>query len=216
MKDYAKGGQVIAYKKDAPKFKKIDVTDKYVIEAINEIGLQDVKFDKSSIDDKINSEFEKLLYNTSEYIISEDSNAITNAIENDIQARYNQGDTEDNINFYKDILKNSSLRESQYINKYAETQNKGKTGSTEHRSGRKTQDDYIQTTTNYPRSILKFNNEGKTSHPTQKPSDLITYLIKTFSNENDVVLDSCMGSGTTAISCIKTNRNYIGFELNND
>ena len=122
MKDYAKGGQVIAYKKDAPKFKKIDVTDKYVIEAINEIGLQDVKFDKSSIDDKIKSEFEKLLDNTSEYIISEDSNAITNAIENDIQTRYNQGDTEENINSYKAILNNPSQRKSQYIDEYAKTQ----------------------------------------------------------------------------------------------
>tara|TARA_R100000935_G_C2773820_1_gene138759 strand:+ start:35 stop:832 length:798 start_codon:yes stop_codon:yes gene_type:complete len=89
---------------------------------------------------------------------------------------------------------------------------KGKTGSTEHRMGRKTQKDYVQTTTNYPRSILKFNNEGKVKHPTQKPILLIEYLIKTFSNENEVVLDNCMGSGTTAIACIKNNRKYIGFE----
>lgn len=90
---------------------------------------------------------------------------------------------------------------------------KGKTGTTEHRKGRKTQNDYVQTTTNYPRSILKFNNEGKVHHPTQKPLLLIEYLIKTFSNENEVVLDNCMGSGTTAIACIKNNRNYIGFEM---
>jgi site-specific DNA-methyltransferase (adenine-specific) len=89
---------------------------------------------------------------------------------------------------------------------------KGKTGSTEHRMGRKTQEDYVQTTTNYPRSVLKFNNEGKVKHPTQKPLLLIEYLIKTFSNENDVVLDNCMGSGTTAIACIKNNRKYIGYE----
>lgn len=90
---------------------------------------------------------------------------------------------------------------------------KGKTGTTEHRKNRNTQDDYIQTTTNYPRSILKFNNEGKTQHPTQKPIELIKYLIKSFSNENDLVLDSCMGSGTTALACIETNRMYIGYEL---
>jgi len=89
---------------------------------------------------------------------------------------------------------------------------KGKTGSTEHRNGRNTQEDYIQTTTNYPRSILKFNNEGKVKHPTQKPLLLIEYLIKTFSNENEIILDNCMGSGTTAIACIKNNRKYIGFE----
>jgi len=90
---------------------------------------------------------------------------------------------------------------------------KGKTGSTSHRKNRKTQKDYVQTTTNYPRSILKFNNEGKVKHPTQKPLLLIEYLIKTFSNENEVVLDNCMGSGTTAVACIKNKRKYIGFEM---
>ena len=90
---------------------------------------------------------------------------------------------------------------------------KGKTGATEHRGNRKTQDDYVQTTTNYPRSILKFNNEGKTKHPTQKPIELIKYLINTYSNEGNVVLDSCMGSGTTAIASIETKRQFIGYEL---
>ena len=85
---------------------------------------------------------------------------------------------------------------------------KGKTGSTEHRKGRKTQKDYVQTTTNYPRSVLKFNNEGK-KQLTQKPLLLIEYLIKTFSNENEIVLDNCMGSETTAVACIKNNRKYI-------
>ena len=90
---------------------------------------------------------------------------------------------------------------------------KGKTGCTEHRGNRKTQDDYIQTTTNYPRSVLKFGNAGKTKHPTQKPLDLITYLVRTFSNENDIVLDSCLGSGTTVIACIDSNRQFVGYEL---
>ena len=122
MRNYAKGGQIIAYKKDAPKFNKIGISDKYVIEAINEIGLQDVKFDKESIENKINSEFEELLKDTSNYLISEDSKAITNTIENEIETRYNQGDTEENINYYKQILDNPSQRKSQYIDKYAETQ----------------------------------------------------------------------------------------------
>jgi site-specific DNA-methyltransferase (adenine-specific) len=66
----------------------------------------------------------------------------------------------------------------------------------------------------YPRSILKFSmhNVGNI-HPTQKPVDLCEYLIKTYTNENELVLDNCMGSGTTAVACINTNRNYIGFEL---
>ncbi len=90
---------------------------------------------------------------------------------------------------------------------------KGKTGSTEHRKNRATQSDYVQTTTNYPRSILSFKNEGKTVHPTQKPLDLIKYLILTFSNKGATVLDSCFGSGTTIFACRETERNFIGYEL---
>ena len=58
-------------------------------------------------------------------------------------------------------------------------------------------------------------NKGKI-HPTQKPVALFEYLIKTYTNEGETVLDSCMGSGTTAIACINTNRNYIGFELDEE
>ena len=53
-------------------------------------------------------------------------------------------------------------------------------------------------------------------HPTQKPVALIQYLIRTYSNEGDTILDNCIGSGTTAIACIKENRNFIGFELNKE
>lgn len=75
---------------------------------------------------------------------------------------------------------------------------------------------YKQTHTNYPRTILKYKSEGKTIHPTQKPVALFEYLIKTYTNEGETVLDNCMGSGTTAIACINTNRNYIGFELDKE
>jgi DNA modification methylase len=69
--------------------------------------------------------------------------------------------------------------------------------------------------TRCPRSIQKFNTDKSKGslHPTQKPVALLEYLIKTYTNENELVLDNCMGSGTTAIACINTNRNYIGFEL---
>ena len=72
--------------------------------------------------------------------------------------------------------------------------------------------------TNFPSNVLIYDNVwGKNAiHPTQKPVELIEYLIKTYSNEGDLVLDNCMGSGTTAIACINTNRNFIGFELNKD
>jgi len=67
----------------------------------------------------------------------------------------------------------------------------------------------------YPRSVQYFitaESEGKL-HPTQKPIELCEYLIKTYTNESEMVLDNCMGSGTTAIACINTKRNFIGFEL---
>ncbi|MCL2154083.1 MAG: site-specific DNA-methyltransferase [Leptospirales bacterium] len=57
------------------------------------------------------------------------------------------------------------------------------------------------------------NSKEKVSHPTQKPIALIEILIKTYSNENDLILDNCLGSGTTACACLKTRRNYIGFEI---
>ena len=64
----------------------------------------------------------------------------------------------------------------------------------------------------YPKSVFKYNRE-KGLHPTQKPVALLEYLIRTYTNEGETVLDNCMGSGTTAVACINTNRNFIGFEL---
>lgn len=65
-----------------------------------------------------------------------------------------------------------------------------------------------------PTTVLSFDKVRRGGvHPTQKPVALFEYLIKTYTNEGDVVLDNCMGSGTTAIACINTKRNYIGFEL---
>lgn len=64
-----------------------------------------------------------------------------------------------------------------------------------------------------PLSILSYSKNGSKLHPTQKPVELCEYLIKTYTNENDVVLDNCMGSGTTGVACVNTNRNFIGMEL---
>lgn len=69
--------------------------------------------------------------------------------------------------------------------------------------------------TRYPRSIQKFSTDkAKGSlHPTQKPVALIEYLIKTYTNEGETVLDNCMGSGTTGVACKNLNRKFIGIEL---
>lgn len=75
---------------------------------------------------------------------------------------------------------------------------------------------HMQKYTNYPRHLLEFKNEAVNHknryHPTQKPVKLLEYLVKTYTSEGDVVLDNCMGSGSTGIACINTNRNFIGME----
>jgi DNA modification methylase len=73
-------------------------------------------------------------------------------------------------------------------------------------------------TDKFPTSILKFRkpHPSTTLHPTQKPVALLEYLIKTYTNEGDLVLDNCMGSGSTMIACMNTKRNGIGIELNEE
>lgn len=78
--------------------------------------------------------------------------------------------------------------------------------------------DYTRTynlpeSTKYIKNVLQFDKETVRYHPTQKPVSLIEYLVKVYSNEGDIILDNCIGSGTTALACLNTNRNYIGFEL---
>ena len=67
----------------------------------------------------------------------------------------------------------------------------------------------------YPKAIIEFSNANQNNklHPTQKPVALFEYLIKTYTNEGETVLDNCMGSGTTGVACVNTNRNFIGIEL---
>ena len=69
----------------------------------------------------------------------------------------------------------------------------------------------------YPTNILKFKRElSRRYHPTQKPVALLEYLIKTYTNEGGIVLDNCMGSGSTGVACVNTNRDFIGIELDKD
>jgi site-specific DNA-methyltransferase (adenine-specific) len=73
--------------------------------------------------------------------------------------------------------------------------------------------DAIQEFENYPRSVIDIGSEGKTLHPTQKPVALMEYLIRTYTNEGETALDNTMGSGTTGVACVRTNRNFIGIEM---
>ena len=86
-----------------------------------------------------------------------------------------------------------------------------KRGSMGNNLGKGTNNEYIQTHTNYPRRILEYSKDGKL-HSTQKPVLLMEYLIKTYTNENELVLDFTMGSGSTGVACKNTNRNFIGIE----
>ena len=88
-----------------------------------------------------------------------------------------------------------------------------KRGRNSETTGHFNENEYIQKYTNYPRTILKYDLDKKKIHSTQKPVALFEYLIKTYTDEGDLVLDNCMGSFTTAVACINTNRNFIGFEL---
>jgi site-specific DNA-methyltransferase (adenine-specific) len=76
--------------------------------------------------------------------------------------------------------------------------------------------EYEQKFTNYPSELLHIPVEAKNTHPTQKPVALMDYLIRTYSNPGDVVLDNTMGSGTTGVAAVQTGRDFIGIEMDPD
>ena len=84
------------------------------------------------------------------------------------------------------------------------------------REGNKSKDGYIQQFTNYPRNYLSYKYVNKSVHPTQKPIALMEYLIKTYTNEGETVLDFTMGSGTTGVAAKNLNRNFIGIEMDDN
>ena len=100
-----------------------------------------------------------------------------------------------------------TFKNSKSKSEYAE-----ESGKATHNGGRLAPT-HTQHFTNYPTQTLTFKRE-RTTHPTQKPVALFEYLIRTYTNEGDTVLDNCSGSGTTAIACLNSNRNFICMEMN--
>lgn len=94
--------------------------------------------------------------------------------------------------------------------KFGKTTRQGKK-ITDNIGGGERKTEYFQEFTNYPKSIQEFKNETG-MHPTQKPVALFEYLIKTYTNEGELVLDNCADSGTTGVACKNLNRNYILIE----
>lgn len=92
----------------------------------------------------------------------------------------------------------------------------GRSGSGAKTTMRNYANEWFQENTGYPSNVLYYDLDKEKLHPTQKPIALLEYLIKTYTNEGDLVLDNCIGSGSTAIAAIKTNRKYVGFELDDN
>lgn len=82
-----------------------------------------------------------------------------------------------------------------------------------HKSSLKKGSAYTQKYTGYPHRLIDFSRDKNAIHPTQKPVALMEYMIKTYTDENEIVLDFTMGSGTTGVACINTGRKFIGIEL---
>lgn len=102
------------------------------------------------------------------------------------------------------------------------TGHKRKVSKAEHKIGCKNTSDYgehglttYDSTERYPLSVMTFSKDiqKEALHPTQKPVALCEYLIKTYTNQGDTVLDNCMGSGSTGVACVNTGRNFVGIEL---
>jgi site-specific DNA-methyltransferase (adenine-specific) len=111
----------------------------------------------------------------------------------------------DRMNYYPQGIRSSGIKT------VTKNYNAGRTvGERKNQIGKK-----YESFTGFPTDVLFFSNVigKKAIHPTQKPVDLLEYLIKTYTNEGDTVLDFTMGSGSTGVACLNTNRNFIGIEL---
>lgn len=116
--------------------------------------------------------------------------------------------------FYRSLPTYNPQMRSGYSG-YNKTKYNGAPGTHEVYGGNIPQQHHVNTGLRYPLSVIDMSRDWKRQdalHPTQKPVDLLRYLVLTYTNEGDTVLDNCMGSGTTAVACTKEKRHFIGFE----
>jgi len=106
---------------------------------------------------------------------------------------------------------NSKIYQPQGLIKYGKTTKQG-SKITDNIGGGIRKTEYTQEFTNYPKNLLEFSKDRPSYHPTQKPVALFEYLIKTYTNEGDLILDNCAGSFTTAIAAKNLKRNWICIE----
>lgn len=130
--------------------------------------------------------------------------------------------TEDIVVFYRQLPTfNPQMRtDGQFTGRKVQHKNHDRSNGTLGQTGEK--EGYVHEGNGglfYPKSVLEYSNVhngGTCLHPTQKPVELIRYLIRTYSNPGDTILDNCIGSGTTAIAAMREGRKFIGFELNEE
>ncbi len=122
--------------------------------------------------------------------------------------RMPMSDFEDVMVFYR----SQPTYNPQGLTSYGKLTRRGGNGGCYGDSGKENMQEF----TNYPRRTLEIASEGATVHPTQKPVALMEYLIRTYTNPEETVLDFTMGSGTTGVACVNTGRNFIGIERDPD
>jgi site-specific DNA-methyltransferase (adenine-specific) len=122
--------------------------------------------------------------------------------------RMPMSDSEDVLVFYR----HQPVYNPQGLTPHGKTVRRGGNGGCYGKSGKEN----FQEFTNYPRRTLEIQSQGGTTHPTQKPVALMEYLICTYTNEGETVLDFTMGSGTTGVACKNLGRSFIGIEMDAD
>ena len=137
-------------------------------------------------------------------------------------AKYRPMKTHENIMiFYKNSggTYNPQMQKGEPYSRKSKNPNGYVGKKNDHNYGFKPVKSFTNTGTRYPKSILNISRDFSAQqqiHPTQKPVPLIEWLIKTYTNEGEVVLDNCMGSGSTGVACVNTNRDFIGIELDQE